>query len=126
MGFELVDLGDPTHSVEVNAWNWRPTLEILRALGMLTPDRLEILGFNGGAEVTAAEASAIAQRLRTEVLPNLQPQGRVLYDLTITAAPDDGTFHRAPDTQWQNYSASAEWLATFAEFCATCQGFAVE
>ena len=92
--------------------------------GLIDADRLELMGYNGtGVEITEAEARAIGRFLETEVLPALLPGTRLTYDLSVTDAPDDHTFHR--DDFAKNYSASYEWLTRFAQFCGTCSGFRV-
>jgi hypothetical protein len=49
----------------------------------------------------------------------------VRLDGSVTDVPDDGTFHREPAEQFENYSASEAWLRTFAAFCRECGGFRV-
>jgi len=46
--------------LQVNAWNWRPTLELLAA-GVITEEDHELLGCQGcGGRVTAEKAGRIA------------------------------------------------------------------
>jgi hypothetical protein len=124
MGFDITDLGDSNRVVFVNFWNWRPTIEIIRAAGLLDAPRLESLQQQCSAtRVSSDEARLIARHLRDTVLPSLPSESRVLLDGTSTTKPDDGTFHRSPDEFDRNYSASRSWLETFAAFCETCSGF---
>ncbi len=125
MGFHLVDLGNDEHYVAVNFWNWRPTLELIRSFNIIDDGRLELMGTQCvGAEVTKLEATAIAHRLETDVLPSLPDDGRVLLDSSVTTEPDDGTFYHDDEVE-KNYSASRKWLLKFAEFCQLSDGFSV-
>ncbi|HEY8559827.1 MAG TPA: hypothetical protein VIL74_05445 [Pyrinomonadaceae bacterium] len=125
MGFILKDMAAENHELSVNAWNWRPTLAIIESFGILDAERLEMLGYNIGTEVAKDEARAIGEKIRDEILPGLNPQSRVLYDLTVTEEKDDGRFFREKEEFWQNYNASREWLKNFSEFCRSCEGFEV-
>ena len=84
MAFILV----PKHGedVRINAWNWRPTLELLRAESIITADDYERMGTQGcggqaDAELALRIADVIDRRLST-----MAPKGRMRADLTITAA----------------------------------------
>jgi len=120
VGFALVP--ERGETIFVNAWNWRPTLELLRAHQILDPESIEMMGYNGGYPVSAEEAQTIAGVL-DRVLAQLGTDDRVLHDLTITAEPDTFEFYR--DDLARNYSASAEWLVEFRDFCRAGFGFAV-
>ena len=126
MGVILVDRASEAEDLRGSWWVWRPTLEIIRAAGIVTdPERLACLGSNLCAEVSEAESRRIAQHLRDAVLPELADDERVLLDLETTDEPDDGTFHRTPETMHRNYGVPREWLERFASFCEACRGFAV-
>ncbi len=120
MGFVLVP--EQGETIFVNAWNWRPTLELLRAHQVLDPEAIEMMGYQGGYPVTAEEAKEIAVLL-DRVLAQLGAGDRILHDLTVTDEPDTFEFYR--DDLARNYSASAEWLAEFRDFCRAGVGFAV-
>ena len=46
--------------VQINAWNWRPTLELLRDAEIVDDDLFERMGIHGAtAEVDAATAESI-------------------------------------------------------------------
>jgi len=125
MGFVLTDLGDEDKIVFVNFWNWRPTVELIRSFEIIPEQRLVDLGEQCmGAEVTKAEAREIGRRINAEVLPKLAVDERVLWDLSTTREPDDGTFHKGAD-QYRNYGATRDWLEKFAAFCLSCDGFEV-
>jgi hypothetical protein len=115
--------------VQVNAWNWRPTLEFLRAENIITSEAAELLGCACGARVDAALATRMAAAVENK-LATLKPGDRMRADLTVTAIPKKlQTF--GPDTQPDDinvnelYSATYDWLVTFKEFCKRCDGFLV-
>jgi hypothetical protein len=125
MGVILADSVLEERSEYCNWWNWRPTVELIRASGLLDNERLELMGYNAGAEVTEQEARAISKFLEDRVLSGLNSDERVLLDLAVTGEPDDGTFYRDPEEHHKNYGASREWLQKFAAFCKECHGFTV-
>ncbi|MBN6054776.1 hypothetical protein JYK22_22755, partial [Nonomuraea sp. RK-328] len=103
-------------SLDVNAWNWRPTLELLEKSGTLDADTTELLGYNIDMEVTGEQAQRIATFLEI-YLANIPADGRVLLGGSITAEPDSFEFHR--DDLDRNYSATVPWLTRFRDFCRT-------
>ena len=124
MGVRLTDLGREDRSEKCNWWNWRPTLALMQASGVLD-DVQQVTLELGVGEVSEDQARAIARFLEERVLPAVWPDERVLLDGTVTAEPDDGTFHRGATKQDKNYSADGEWLRQFAAFCRECRGFSV-
>ena len=125
MGVRLTDLQQQGRSEKCNWWNWRPTMVLLQASGVLDDVQLVTLDLGVG-EVSGEQARLIARFLDEQVLPAVQPGERIKLDGTITAVPDDGTFYREPSEQSENYSASEEWLRRFAAFCRVCGGFRVQ
>ena len=115
--------------VQVNAWNWVPTLEFLRAENIITTDAAELLGSNGcGARVDTDLANRIAAALENK-LSTMKPGDRLRADLTVTDVPNVPQVF-APNTPsdvdaTNLYSATHEWLVTFKDFCKRCQGFEV-
>ncbi|GAA1619109.1 hypothetical protein GCM10009733_014320 [Nonomuraea maheshkhaliensis] len=108
-------------SLRANAWNWRPTLELLERGRVLDEETLMALGCNGRVELSGAEARQIAVFL-DGYLPGVPGEGRVLLDGTVTTEPDTFEFHR--EELDRNYSATAEWLTDFRDFCRDApQGF---
>ncbi|WP_293914785.1 hypothetical protein [Deinococcus sp.] len=125
MGVLLTDLSNEEHSKTCNWWNWRPTLTLISTLKLLDAERLDLMGYNAGAEVSQAEAQAIASFLEARVLPLLSENQRVLLNGSRTTEPDDGTFYEEPSEMYKNYSTSLDWLSEFAQFCRECGGFSV-
>jgi len=125
MGLTIRDLEDDDSYLFVNFWNWRPTAELIRSFKIVEPERYELMQISGiVTEFSANEAKQIGQRIRTDILPSLGTDERLLLNLTATDEPDDGIFHRG-DTWEQNYSATREWLEQFSNFCLTSNGFYV-
>ncbi|MEU8251360.1 hypothetical protein [Nonomuraea sp. NPDC048916] len=105
--------GEP---LKVNAWNWRPTLELLESSGILDTDTAALLGYNIAMELTGEQAQRIATFLDA-YLATTPAGGRVLLDGSITTDPDTFEFHR--DDIGRNYSATVAWLTRFRDFCRT-------
>lgn len=125
MGFVITDLADDNKVLFVNFWNWRPTVELIKRMGVVDSDRAELLHMQcAGTAVSESEARKIAQGLRSDVLTALHGGDRVRLDLSVTSEPDVGVFHRGADFD-RNYSASLDWLTRFAQFCSECRGFSV-
>jgi len=102
-----------------NAWNWRPTEELVRRSGIVPGETLELLEYGIG-EVTAEQAKRLADFL-DDYLSGLGSQHRVTLDGTVIDEPDTYEFHR--DDLSRNYSATYEWLTKFRDFCRTSNGF---
>ncbi len=124
MGIDISDLRDRSRSIHANWWQWRPTVELIRSLGLFDGERLDHLS-DGFGEFTEAEARQLAVVLEHQMLRGLQQGERVLLDGAVTAEPDDGAFHRGPEEQHRNYSADYDWLVRFVAFCRESAGLYV-
>src|SRR5262249_2777545 len=85
MSFILV----PKHGddVQVNGWNWRPTLELLWAEGLLTQENFERMGGQGyGGPVDGDLAYRLADAIEAKLM-TMKPGDRMLADLTVTDRP---------------------------------------
>ena len=121
-----MDLGSENFELSANVWTWKPTLEIIKSLDILSDGKLRQMEYNAtGVKIELADAHEIGEKIRDKFLPKLEPNKRIFMDLSITDAPDDKTLHRDQDEQWKNYSASYEWLKDFSEFCLKSKGFQV-
>ncbi len=128
MSFILV----PRHGedVQVNAWTWRPTLELLRSEGLLSQENYERMGANGcGGKVDDELAGRVADTIEGKLI-GMKAGERILIDGTVTAEPRRNlTF--TPDTKSDDidpialYTASYEWLVAFRDFCRRSGGFEV-
>jgi hypothetical protein len=115
-------------SIVINWWNWRPTVALLVRAGILPGgDREErCLGMGGGyfTESEAMRAAAFVENL----LADMKPDQRVLFDGEIT---DEAWDHTKPindwdqEDTWNAYSARYDVLKMFAAFCRRSGGFNV-
>lgn len=128
MSFILVS--SEGEDLQVNAWNWRPTLELLLTAGAITENDYELLGCQGcGGRVDAEKATQIADAV-TEKLGSMKTGERMLADLSVSAEPKK-TIVFSPDTNDNDidtnelYSTTSDWLDTFARFCRRSGGFCV-
>jgi len=126
MSFTLLDLGSKNFEFRANVWNWKPTLEIIKSFDIVDEGKLRQMSYNAtGAQFSDEEAQTIGEKIRDEILPKLEPNKRMFGDLSVTDAPDDGTFHSEGKEEWKNYSVSYDWLKDFSEFCLKSEGFQV-
>ncbi len=126
MSFTLMDLGSEGFEFRANVWNWKTALEIIKSFDVVSEGKLRQMTYNGtGAKLEKEEAHTVGEKIRDEMLPKLEPNKRILMDLSITDKPDDGTLYRDEDEQWKNYSTDYEWLKEFSEFCLKSKGFQV-
>ncbi len=126
MSFTLLDLGSKNFEFRANVWNWKPTLEIIKSFDIVDEGKLRQMSYNAtGAQFSDEEAQTIGEKIRDEILPKLEPNKRMFGDLSVTDAPDDGTFHSEGKEEWKNYSTSHDWLKDFSEFCLKSEGFQV-
>jgi hypothetical protein len=116
----------------VNAWNWRPTLDLLLNEDLIDGERHELLGAHGcGAGVDEELAGRIAEAIERKLkLADMKAGMRMRADLSVTSVdrkPIVFTATASTDGVDQNeaYSATYEWLVTFKEFCARSGGFDV-
>lgn len=114
----------------VNAWNWRPTLELLFTSGVITEAEHELLGCQGcGATVNEENARRMADAV-TRKLETMNPGQRMLADLSVSSqAKQRAVFYpvnndKEVDTN-ELYSTTFEWLHTFVRFCERSGGFSV-
>ena len=128
MSFILVPVKG--EDLTLNAWNWRPILELVFAAGLITEDEHELLGCQGcGARVNAEKARRIADAL-TRKLESMKPGQRILADLSVSSDQKEravfspGSSHTEIDTN-ELYSTTFECLQTFVRFCEGSAGFQV-
>ena len=128
MSFILVPSeGEDLH---VNAWNWRPTLELLFAAGAITEADYELLGYQGSGRMVNAEKADQIANVLTEKLASMNPGERMLADLSVSSEPKKKVVFD-PDTNVKDidtndlYSTGVEWLQTFVTFCRRSGGFHV-
>ena len=128
MTFILVPTGG--EDLQINAWNWRPTLKLLLGAKVITEEDHERMGAQGcGGKVDAVKASRIAEVI-THKLLSMNPGERILANLSVSKKHKKlGVFtpNMNPDDIDSNelYSTTYEWLETFAKFCRSSGGFKV-
>ncbi len=78
----------PRHGedIQINAWNWRPTLVLLRAENFVDEETYELMGADCGAKVDGELAHRIAAVI-SRWLVRMHPGERIRADLSITAEP---------------------------------------
>ena len=116
--------------LQVNAWNWRPTLELLLAANVITEDDHELMGAQGcGGKADAEKASRIADVVAGKLI-GMAPGERLLANLSVSKEPkklaEFGPGVNANDVDENElYSTTYEWLERFARFCQSSGGFKV-
>jgi hypothetical protein len=116
--------------IKINAWNWRPTIALLRHANLVDELQHELMGCNGcGGKVNFETAKKIADFL-DQYLAQMTPGQRVRADLTVTGKPKKLAVF-TPDAKVEDidaievYSATYDWLVMFRDFCRTSGGFEV-
>jgi hypothetical protein len=127
MSFILVSQNG--EDLQVNAWNWRPTLMLLRAVNALTEEDYERMGAQGcGGIVDKAKAEQIADVV-TQKLTSMKPGERMRANLCVTREPKGIAVFSTDVIDDINvnelYSATYEWFEIFVQFCRTSGGFKV-
>jgi hypothetical protein len=126
MSFTLHDLSSEGFEFTANVWNWKAALEVIKSLDIISEGKIRQMGYNAtGTKVDIDEARAIGEALRDKILPRLEPNKRILSDLSITDTPDDMTLFRDDDEQWKNYSVDHQWVKDFSDFCLRSKGFQI-
>lgn len=126
MSFTLIDLGSENFELSSNVWSWKPTLEIIKSLDIISEGKLRQMEYAAtGVKIELEDAHDIGRKIQERILPKLEPNKRMFMDLSITDAPDDRTIYRDEDEKWKSYSASYEWLKEFSDFCLKSKGFQV-
>jgi hypothetical protein len=126
MSFTLIDMGSENFEMQASVWQWKAALEVIKSLDILGEGAIRQMTYAGtGVKISIEDAHLLAERIRTRILPQLEPDKRIFADLSITDAKDDMTLHRDGDEQWKNYSVSHEWLTEFVDFCSKSKGFQV-
>lgn len=126
MSFTLIDLSSENIQFDANVWNWRAALGVIKSFNIVSEGSLRQMSSNAsGTSVSQEEAHVIAQKIREEILPKLEPNKRIFEDLSVTDKPDDGTIYKDKDEQWKNYSANRDWMAELADFLHKSKGFKV-
>lgn len=116
--------------IQVNAWNWRPTLDLLLAANVITKDEHERMGAQGCSGKVDAEKVCLIAGVVEQKLMSMNPGERMLANLSVSQVPKKLTVlepNMNPHDIDVNelYSTTYEWLETFAKFCRNSGGFEV-
>ena len=116
--------------LQVNEWNWRPTLELLLAANVISEEDHERMGANGsGGKVDAEQASRIAEAVLHKLV-SMNAGERMLANLSVSNEPkklaEFGPGVNADGIDENElYSTTYEWLERFSKFCRSSGGFKV-
>jgi hypothetical protein len=129
MTFILVDSTDDQHDIQINGWNWRPTVAILVDAGIIpSGERAERCLCQGcGGHFTEAEVIQAADFLEKQLV-GMKSGDRLRRDGSVTDKPKNYALPISEwDEQeaWERYSASYEWIQMFIDFCRRSKGFKV-
>ena len=126
MSFTLHDMGSENFQFAAYVWNWKAALEVIKNLDIISDGKVRQMSYNAmGVKVDLDEAHLIGEKIRGNILPQLEPNKRIYADGTITDEPDDMTLFKDDDEQWKNYSVSYDWLKDFSDFCLRSKGFQI-
>jgi hypothetical protein len=124
MSFILV----PEHGedLQINAWNWRPTVAFLHAERVIDAETSEAMCIHGMGKVSADLARRIAVAIDRK-LQGMEPGQRFRVDLSVTSDAKKIVHFEKSDPIDANdlYSAKYELLVEFKAFCERCGGFRV-
>ena len=104
---------------------------MLRAANLINGDSFERMGTHGCEGMVNAETAILISEFIRNKLSTMKPGDRVRYDLFVTSAPKElanfgpTASDEPPIDVVELYSATYDWLLSFAGFCNRCGGFKV-
>jgi hypothetical protein len=116
--------------IKISAWNWRPTILLLRHANLISEQEHELLGHNGCGGTVNSECAAKIADFIDQHLVKMSPGQRLRGDLTITSELQKRAVF-APNSKLEDfnaveiYSATYEWLVEVRDFCRMSHGFRV-
>lgn len=116
--------------IKINAWNWRPTLELLHKASLIDVDLYEGMGTSGRRTIVDAGTAVRIAGFLDERLRSMQAGDRIRADLTVTSDAKKPLVF-TPEMKADQidcvdaYSATYEWLVQFSDFARTSGGFEV-
>ena len=108
--------------LKVNAWNWGVLHHLVERAGIFSDDLWVPKRYNGGGALDEDEVVRLADHLAAQVVPLIGEGERMFFDGSITDVPDDGTFYRAEDELWKNYSLTRQVLDDVISFLRAAGG----
>jgi len=121
----LVPVNHETADLQLNWWIWRTVLAELKRSNLVSEEQFERMSGNGSGGAASADDCDMFGRHLEEVVRLLKSGDRLLADGTVTDEPHSHELDMAPNASHKNYSATAEHLQLFIDFCKTCAGFTV-
>ena len=109
-------------TLKVNAWNWGVLHHLVERAGIFPDDLWLPKRYNGGGALDAGEVDRLAEFLAGEVVPLIGEGERMFFDGSTTDVPDDGTFYRAEEELWKNYSLTRAVLDGVIDFLRAAGG----
>ncbi len=109
-------------TLKVNAWNWGVLHHLVERAGIFSDDLWVPKRYNGGGALDEDEVVRLADHLAAQVVPLIGEGERMFFDGSITDVPDDGTFYRAEDELWKNYSLTRQVLDDVISFLRAAGG----
>jgi hypothetical protein len=116
--------------VKINAWNWRPTLELLHNAKVIDLDLYEGMATSGRRTIVDAGTAVRIADFLDERLRTMKAGDRIRADLTLTSEAKKPLLF-TPGMKTDDidvvdaYSATYEWLVRFSDFARTSSGFEV-
>jgi hypothetical protein len=116
--------------LQINGWNWRPTILLLLSQNVITEEEHELMGGQAGGGRVDAEKALLIADVVAQKLVSMNPGERLLANLSVSKEPKRlavfGPDINADDIDLNElYSTTYEWLETFAKFCRSSGGFEV-
>jgi hypothetical protein len=109
-------------TLKVNAWNWGVLHHLVERAGLF-PDEVWVpKRYNGGGALDGDQVTRLADFLSEKVVPLIGAGERMFFDGSTTDVPDDGTFYRAEDELWKNYSLQRDVLDDVIKLLRTAGG----
>jgi hypothetical protein len=118
MSLSLVTTDD--RRLKVNAWNWGVLHHLVEQAELFSEEDWAPKRGSFGGELDEAQVAALADLLETTVLPRLREGERMALDGSVTAEPDDGTFHRVEPAN--NYSLDRAVVVAVIAFLREARG----
>lgn len=108
--------------LKVNAWNWGVLHHLVEQAGLFSDEVWVPKRYNGGGALDAGQVARLADFLAERVRPLIGEGERMFFDGSVTDVPDDGTFYRAEEELWKNYSLSRQVLDDVIDFLRAAGG----
>lgn len=106
--------------LQINAWNWRPTIQLIYNSGIIDKETFERMSCQGCGGKADSELAVKMAEIIDHQLALMKPGDRLLENNKISNEPKTYNID-ANDI----YSTTYEWLKTFRDFCRVCNGFIV-